>query len=193
MEKTLGAAAGGELRNNINTLSDIICGCQLSSHRSKRAGILIRHGRPCREIQPQVANIVLSEINQDRKRGIAETMCNDFSRLLSVASSEGDCFEPVHRALSTMDCGRKLDFPRKEGIVAPIALAYLLSRSTYVKPGTEPEGLHQDRFVGHELSSSASYATTSNARPPTPPQYKHEVFPIKIPRWTLRSVFIIPL
>ena len=84
--------------------------------------IFIRPGPVPKEIQPRINAVVQRTVSEERKRelsGIANNLCNEFLTVLEGASREDDCVEPIHHALSTMDSGKKFDFPRKAGIVTP--------------------------------------------------------------------------
>ena len=82
--------------------------------------IFIRPGPLPEEIRPRIDVIVQRTVSEERKRklcGIANSLCNEFIRVLQGASREDDCVEPIHVALSAMDSGKKFGFPRKAGNV----------------------------------------------------------------------------
>ena len=82
--------------------------------------IFIRPGPLPKEIRPRIDAIVQRTVSDGRKRelcDIANSLCNEFIRVLEGASREDDCVEPIHTALSAMDKGKKFGFPRKAGNV----------------------------------------------------------------------------
>ena len=71
------------------------------------------------EIQTRVNAIIRQKVSDKRRRElsrVAEKLRVEFIVVLSGASREDDCVEPIHRALSSMDSGGKFTFPRKTGM-----------------------------------------------------------------------------
>lgn len=90
------------------------------------ARIFIRPGPPPKEVQPQIDDVIEREISGERKNQlshITEILSSDFNDVLIRPSREDDCIEPIYRALHFMDSERKLEFPRKTGIVKPVHVA----------------------------------------------------------------------
>ena len=82
--------------------------------------IFVRPGPLPKEIRPRIDAIVQRTVSELRKLELysfANSLCNDFIRVLEAASREDDCVEPIHNALSAMDSGKKFGFPRKAGIL----------------------------------------------------------------------------
>ena len=73
-------------------------------------------------IESMVNAIIQPNLSVSRRSelaSIAETFCNNFSRVVKGAGRKDDSLELIHTALTAMDKGQKFLFPRKAGIPSP--------------------------------------------------------------------------
>lgn len=81
--------------------------------------ISARSGPLLEEIKPRIDAVIQLKVSNERKvelSSIAERLCGQFIDVLSGASREDDCVEPIYQALSAMEKGGNFNFPRKVGM-----------------------------------------------------------------------------
>lgn len=81
--------------------------------------ISVRSGPLPEELIPRINVAIQREVSNERKvelSSIAGDICSKFIPVLSGASREDDCVEPIHQALFEMDKGGNFSFPRKAGM-----------------------------------------------------------------------------
>lgn len=81
--------------------------------------ISVQSGPLPEEIKPRIDAVIQRKVSNERKvelSCIAERLCTEFIAVLSGASREDDCVEPIHQALSAMDKGGNFISPRKAGM-----------------------------------------------------------------------------